>query len=104
MNKKIQKIIDEKLAKIDKEFAEKYTTYRVKVKAMTDGKMEDGRYFCYKGEIYDAKFSFEPGNPEENFYEVEAEDYLENERLESKYNCPHGMDAEFFNEYFIVVA
>jgi hypothetical protein len=104
MNSKIQKMIDKKIRKIQAEFDEKFTTYKIKVKAIKDGEMEDGRNFCFKGEIYDAEFSFEPGNSEEDFYDVKAEDYLENERNENKHNCPHGMPADFFSEYFIVIA
>ena len=122
MNSKIQEMIDEKVKKVMAEYDEKFTTYKIKVKARKDGKMENGEVFCYKDEIYDAEFAFERRRSqfflevwfggavkraenkgsEEDWYDVEDETYERDRGM--KYNCPHGMDAEFFNEYFIVVS
>ena len=101
MNTKIQKMIETNVEKIMSEYNKRFTTYKITVKAVKDGEMQDGEIFCYKGETYQAEFSFEPGNPEEDWYDVKDATWL-NENG-TKYRCPHGMDAEFFNEYFIVM-
>ncbi len=107
MNRKIKKLIDKKILKVMSEYDEKFTTYKIKVKARKDGEMENGQIFCHKDRLYDAEFAFETGNKgsEEDWYDVEDETY-EYKPADAARDlcCPHGMDAEFFNEYFIVVS
>ena len=67
------------------------------VRAKKDGKMEDGRYFCYKYETYHAAIL--DGDEDDDggdFY------YVEDENEDGKYEL-HGMDKEFFDEYFVAM-
>jgi hypothetical protein len=65
----------------------------LKVRAKKDGKMfplHEKKYFCYKNEIYDAAILDGDEEDDGDFYYVRDE--LGGDL--------HGMDKEFFNEYF----
>lgn len=55
---------------------------------------DTGKFFCYKGDTYWATIVKDDRPEEEDFYYVQ--DALYNE-LDKE---PHGMDKEFFDEYF----
>jgi hypothetical protein len=69
----------------------------MKFKCIKEGKMDDGRIFAYKGDIYEG-FIEPDEDPEEEMY-IEIKDELWDER----FRIYHGMDEEFFNEYFEVL-
>ena len=78
----------------------------LKVKARMDGKMDSGDHFCYKNEIYEAVIL--KGDAEddyEDFYYVIDEDIDINTicKFRKIENQPHGMDEDFFNEYFEII-
>jgi len=64
------------------------------VKAKKDGQMDNGIYFCYKNEIYHAAILDGDEEDDGDFY------YVDDEHDGSE----HGMDKEFFDEYFEVMA
>jgi hypothetical protein len=69
----------------------------LEVKAKKDGQMDDGDYFCYTGEIYWACVAYWPEEDDEEYYDVE------DELCKESNTSLHGMDKEFFNEYFEVL-
>lgn len=67
----------------------------IKAKAVKDGTFDDGGYFCCKGDIYEGKM-YEAKSREEKFYVLCTEDCEE-------FVFDHGMDQDFFDEYFKIV-
>lgn len=67
-----------------------------KIRCIKDGQMDDGRIFAYKGQEYWAEV-IEETEPDEDYYEVR------DELWDDHYRIYHGMDPEFFKEYFEVI-
>lgn len=90
------KIIDAEFLKdvIMNGYQEIKMDFNIKVTAKKDGRMNDnGTFFCYKGKLYDACIL--PGDDKEgDFY------YVMDENNNDPLAQPHGMDKEFFDEYF----
>jgi hypothetical protein len=68
--------------------------------AIKDGTMDDGDDFCYKGQEY--RMIIEEGTEEEggDWYYVEDELDIDNPFSSYEKLDIHGMDEEFFLEYF----
>lgn len=67
---------------------------KIKIKAIKNGKMDRGDYFCYEGAIYIADKSKLDGE-----VHFEVQDELWNE----PFWATHAMDQEFLDEYFVEV-
>lgn len=69
----------------------------MKFKCIKEGRMEEGHVFAYKGNIYEGYMEpeIEPG--EGPYYEIH------DELWDDHYKIYHGMDQEFFDEYFIIL-
>lgn len=59
-----------------------------------DGKEDTGDFFCYKGDKYWVTIVEDDRPHEEDFY------YVQDAVCNELDNNPHGMDKEFFDEYF----
>lgn len=80
----------------------------VKVKAKKTGKMiqdgtlnEPGRSFCIEGEIYEAYTRLSPWNDDPDMGPLMY--YVIDECSKDPASDDHGMDKEFFDEYFEVI-
>jgi len=65
------------------------------VKAKKDGKMNDGRYFCYRNDNYYATILDGDEEDDGDFYYVED--------VMDELSELHGMDKDFFDEYFEII-
>jgi hypothetical protein len=69
----------------------------LKIQAIKDGQMENGNFFAYKGETYLATIENWPEEEGGDFY------YIEDALHERGDKNLHGMDKEFFDEYFKII-
>jgi len=68
----------------------------IKIECVKDGYMLDSNEcFCYKGKKYEALY-IEGATLDDEFY------YVRDELDENIEGFNHGMDPEFFNEYFVL--
>ena len=82
--------------------------FNLKVKAIKDGKMDEGEFFCYKDKTYRAtiiKDAYADDDFDDNdAYHVEDELNLTEFPLDyEKYGFAHEMPEDFFKEYFEII-
>ena len=88
-----------------------------KIKAIKDGRMDEyeqlGEFFCHKDRIYNALILKNEREEDSSdvavinlyFFSFYVDDELDiwNAFEHSKYQAYHGMDKEFFEEYFEII-